>query len=81
MGSDDTTVTQCRAQEFEIWLLKKRFGGTLWITGVRDDDIELVSALFEELKAIADVCLDGWVLQMEASDMDEMCDWKAICWE
>lgn len=66
MGGDDTSFTQSAVQQLKVRLLEEGFGGALGVRGVGDDDVELVLLVLEELEAVADVDLDGGVLEADA---------------
>lgn len=66
MRGDDTAVAQGIAQKLKVGLLEEALGRTLRVRAVGDDDIELVLAVLEELKAIADVDLGVGVLEANA---------------
>jgi len=50
-------------EELEVGLLEERFGRALGIRGIRDDDVEGVLEVVEELEAIANVDLDIGVVE------------------
>ena len=52
-------------QQLKIRLLEQRLRGSLWVGAVGDDDVELVLLVREELEAIANVRLDGWMLETD----------------
>lgn len=54
---DDTAVPQSIMQKLEVGLLEQALGGTLWVRGVGDNDIEAVLVVVQELEAITDVDL------------------------
>lgn len=65
MGRNDTTLAQSAAQQLKVWCLEESLGGTLWVAGVGDDNVELVLLVLEELEAIAD---DGLGLGVVEAD-------------
>lgn len=66
MCGDNTSIAQSIAQELEVGLLEEALGRTLGVRAVGDDDVELVLAVLQELKAIANVGLDVGVLEADA---------------
>ena len=63
MGSNNTAVTQSITQQFKVGLLEERLGRTLRVRRVRDDNVELVLAVLEELEAVTDVHAHVGVLE------------------
>ena len=63
MSSNHTTVTQSITQQFKVGLLEQRLGGTFRVRRVRDDHVELVLAVLEELEAVTDVHAHVGVLE------------------
>ena len=65
MCGDNTTFTKSTEQKLKVGLLEQGLGGTLWVAGIGDDDVELVLALGEELEAVSDDGGDGRVLEAD----------------
>ena len=63
LGGDDTALTQGIVQKLEVWLLEQSLRGAVWVRTVRNDHIEAVLVVCEELEAVADVDLDLGVLE------------------
>lgn len=53
-------------QQLKVWLLEQTFRRTLRIATVRNDDVELVLLVRQELEPVAYVCGDVWVLEAQA---------------
>jgi len=53
LGGNDTAFTERTVEQLEVGLLEESLGGTLWVAGVGDDDIELALLVLEELEAVA----------------------------
>ena len=53
-------------QQLKVWLLEQTFRRTLRVAAVRDDDVELVLLVRQELEPVAYVCGDVWVLEAQA---------------
>ena len=62
MCRNNATLLESSKQKLEVWLLEKHLGGSLWVRGVSDDDVELVLVVIKELESISDVDLDLGVL-------------------
>ena len=54
MGGNDTAFAERTVEQLEVGLLEESLGGTLWVAGVGDDDVELALLVLEELEAVAD---------------------------
>lgn len=54
MGGNDTAFTERTVEQLEVGLLEESLGGTLWVAGVGDDDVEFALLVLEELEAVAD---------------------------
>lgn len=63
MRGDNTTLLQSTKQKLKVGLLEQRLGGTFWVRGVGDNDVEFVLVVFEKLEPIADVDLALGVLE------------------
>lgn len=63
MGGDDAAGTQRVVKQLEVGLLEQALGGALRVRGVRDDDVEGVLVVVQELEAVADVDLHLGVLE------------------
>lgn len=50
-------------KQLEVGLLEERLGRTLGVGRIRDDDVEGVLVVVEELEAVADVDLDLGVVE------------------
>lgn len=66
MSSDHASFTQGLVKQLKVRLLEQALGRTFRVGAVRNDHVELVLALLEELEAIANVHLDGRVLEPDA---------------
>lgn len=66
MRGDDTSFTESIAQKLKVRFLEERLRRTLWVRAIGDNDIELVHAVSEELKAIANMDLNVGVLEADA---------------
>ena len=53
MRGNDTAFAERSVEEFKVCLLEQSLSGTLWVTGVGDDDVEFALLVLEELEAIA----------------------------
>lgn len=62
MCRNNATLLKSSKQELKVRLLEKHLGGSLWVRGVSDDDVELVLVVIEELESISDVDVDLRVL-------------------
>lgn len=65
LGSNNTTILQGSVEKLKVWLLEQRLCWTLWITAVRDDDIEFVFAVSQEFEAISNVHFHSRVLEAD----------------
>jgi hypothetical protein len=63
LSGDDTTFAEGAVEELEVGLLEQSLGGALRITGVGDDDIELVLLVLKVLEAIANKDFDFGVFE------------------
>jgi hypothetical protein len=66
LSGNHTTVTECAKQQFKVWLLEKRFGGSFRVARVGYDDVEFVLPLLEELEAVADMDFDVGVFKSDS---------------
>ena len=66
MGRDNPAFLQCPVQQLEVWLLEQTLRRTLWITAVRDDDVELVLLVRQVFEPVTHICGDVWVLEAYA---------------
>ena len=62
MRGDDASFPQRTVQQLKVRLLEECLRGAIGVGAVRDDHVELVLAVAQELEAIADVDLDLGVL-------------------
>lgn len=72
MSGDDTTFTEGAAEELKVGLLEEGLSGALRITGVGDDDIELVLLVLKVLEAIANKDLDLGVVKANRHSGEEL---------
>lgn len=63
MGGDDAAGPQGIVQQLEVRLLEQALGRALRIRRVRDDDVECILVLVQELEAVPDVHLHLRVLE------------------
>ena len=59
---DNTALLKGPEQKLKVWLLEKALGGSLWVRGVSDNDVELVLVVLEELESISHMDLNLRVL-------------------
>ena len=63
LGGNNAALAESIVKELEVGLLEKRLGRALGVRRVRDDDVEGVLVVVEELEAVADVDLDLGVVE------------------
>ena len=65
LGRDNPAFPQRSMQQLKVWLLEQAFRRTLRIAAVRDDDVEFVLLVRQELEPVTYVCGDVWVLEAQ----------------
>jgi hypothetical protein len=63
LGSDNTSLAEGGLEKLEVGLLEEALGGTLGVGAVGDNNVELVLAVLQELKAITNVGVGVGVLE------------------